>query len=1361
MTRPTQHQRDAVAARGNVLVGAGAGAGKTHTLVQRCLARLLDPAEAVAVDEMLLVTFTEAAAAEMRKRIREALEKRATEERERQAAGGTASPLLERLEEQLALLDMARISTLHGFCLHLVREHFYDLELDPQISVLDEAQSRRLAAEALDRLMPAHHQGTKPEDEAVRQLILIHGRGADQPIHELVLKLHEYTQTLASPTRWVEEQLALFRSPNAARWTDWLVRSSDEWRAGWLDALAEVPAENGNAQQCLTALRALPQPPTRAQVELMLANILAADGNWPNRKKGAFRKPLEKLFEEAAFLASLAGTAGGADPLEEDWNWVRDQMITLLELAREFAAAFANAKRELGAVDFHDLEQLALELFWDAEAGGPTPIAQHWRDKLRLVFVDEYQDINAAQDRIIEALSREGAAANRFLVGDVKQSIYRFRLADPRIFQRYAENWRHSGPHHQVIPLAENFRSHEAILNFVNPVFAALMRKAVGGVGYEEVARLRFGDPEGRTAMTVAADAAGQPRVEMHLRLTSNTDADDANGDTDDLADLSNAEHEARLVALRLKRLREEGFPVWRKERGAHDAVKWSDMVVLLRSPRNKAEVFAKEFKRLGVPLQVERGGFYDATEVMDLLHLLTLLDNPLQDVPTLAVLRSPLVGLTLDELAAIRLALPRGRFWTALCRWQEIESSKVQNPKSNVLGQPSATGGQTVDRSAGLEPALDPRQSESQLQVGAPHLERVALFRQRFARWRRLARQGSLSRCLETVLDDTHYEDWLRAQPHGEQRRANVERLLGMTRQFDQLQRQGLFRFLRFVEAEREAGVDPEPAVVDTGDAVRLMSIHKSKGLEFPVVVIASLGGRFNFADTRGGIILDEEYGLCPQVKPPVTEQRYPSLPYWLAARRQKRELLGEELRLLYVAMTRACDKLILTGTASRKAAEEKWSGEAVDTLGNAQVQAANGCLDWLGPLLPRLTGSPDWVAQTAGQSALLSWQLAETEDAAVPVDDRSAGPTEPLPDATALEVLAVRLAWEYPHREATVEPAKTSVSALRRHWEEETDEEAEPLFQVPGFKFQVREHARKREDKLSAAETGAAHHKLLQFVALERTDNAADLQREAERLVAEQVLTAAEASALDLSAVATFWASEIGRRIRSQAESVRRELPFTARFARGDLRLLASEHAATDDSSNRAGLRRIPSETQSEGCEPSPHPTSGHPLPVGCGEERGESPPHPAFAPCPSEPERRLQAAAGGLGASCSLPPEGGVPQAVHGEGSPSGLVGASSGSVGTPASATALTLADEYVVVQGVADLVVVQPQEIWLVDFKTDRLTATELPDKVRQYEPQLRLYALALGRIYQRPVTERWLYFLQAGQGVRLAGGVEA
>ena len=857
----TPSQRRAVAARGNVLVMAGAGTGKTETLVERCLNCICE--EHASLDELLIVTFTEAAASKMRKRLRTALEN---------FLNPQPSTLNQFCAEQLALFEAAHIGTLHGFCLKLIREHFYELGLDPQIAMLDEGESRLLAGETLDEQFQSHYEGEDEFSLAVQNLIQIYGNGRDEKIRALVLRLHHYVQTRSDADAWIVRQIEIFSAAEPIQWRGRFSAAISDWRDEWLPALENLRAENSKAGECLEILKKFPGSATE-----ILQKILAADGkeNFPPKEFTALRKPLEDFFNDAEFLNSLVATKEN-DPLAEDWNWIRGHMKTLLRLAQEFEIFFSGRKRADGVLDFHDLEQFALKLLWDYGASRPTAIAQHWREKLRFVFVDEYQDINAAQDKIISALSRDGAGANRFLVGDVKQSIYRFRLADPKIFRDYAKNWR--GKTGQTIPLAENFRSRESLLNFVNSIFEPLMREEIGGVSYDEETKLKFGSPETRANFSAAKNPA--PRAELLLRLKKgrNENSESENGG-DDLADLEELEKEARLLALHLKELKNSRHEIWDDEEKIFRAVEWLDVAVLLRSPSGRSEIFARQFERAGVPLAVARGGFFDSAEILDLLSLLQLLDNPLQDIPCIAVLHSPLVGCSLNELAEIRLTA-KGHFWFAL--------NQIQSPKSKV-------------------------QSETRA--------KIEKFLERFHRWRKLAHQSSLSQCLETILAETHYDDWLRSRPRGAQRHANVGQFLNLAQKFDQFQRRGLFRFLKFIEAQREAGIEPEVAPVAEENTVRLMSIHQSKGLEFPVVVLADLGKEFNEQDLRGEIILDEQFGLCPRVKPPSSSGRYPSLSYWLAQKNQRRELLLQPRQLGVVGLVGvfANRKFLLVGVIAR----------------------------------------------------------------------------------------------------------------------------------------------------------------------------------------------------------------------------------------------------------------------------------------------------------------------------------------------------------------------------------------------------------------------------------------------------------
>ncbi len=1074
----TAQQQEAVAARGNVLVVAGAGAGKTRTLVERCLAWLLDEQNQGSVDEILMVTFTQAAAAEMRKRLRDGLER---------AQSSSA-----RLAEQLALLETAHICTLHSFCLELVSQHFYELGLDPQLTVMSEEESHALARRAMDAVLETVYNSDQPADLAIQRLIQNTGGDWDKPLRDLIERLHDYAQTLRDPAGWFAAQEAGFRSQEPAQWRAWLMAELKSWRASWLPLLQRQPSANKNAALCADILSGLGENAARSDFATALEQIEEIDKSWP-KPKAQWRDPIKDFFDEADFLLSVCALTGEEDPLAEDWNWTRSSMLALLEATRRFGDAFAQAKRNAGAIDFQDLEQFALRLLWDKE--GPSAIARQWRQKLRLIFVDEFQDINGAQEAIILALAREGEEANRFLVGDVKQSIYRFRLADPRIFIKYKSDWAAGATSGRVLGLSENFRSHEGILHFVNALFAPLMRESIGGVNYDEDAFLRFGAPLHRASMSSASSISSTP-VELLLRRLGDPNEDDESA--------SDAEKEARLVGRRLLQLHGDSAR----------PTPWSDMVILLRAPRNKTAAYAKEFSRLDIPLLAARGGFYDSAEVRDLLALLQLLDNPLQDLPLLGVLRSPMVGMTPGELAAIRIAHPRGRFWNALVDWQRGEAKKTSS-------------------------------------AGA--VEKAGRFLQCFRLWRRQARQQAVSQCLENVIDSTHYADWLLTQERARQRRANLDRLLELARQFDASRGESLPRFLRFVEAQQESGVETEPAAAPGADAVRLMSIHQSKGLEFPVVVVADLGKRFNRGDLGAQIILDEEYGLCPQVRAPGAFQSWPSLPYWLARRRQKREMIGEEMRLLYVALTRAGHRLILAGTASAKSIEEKWPKRAQQPPGPADILASASYLDWLGSWPPGAAS-----LENSGQNAFLAWTVCDDDHPWLAPTGASSSEASVSPHELDLSPENLdRLDWRYPSRGDTEIPAKAAVSDLRRLMAGADEEEAPPIFIVD-------EPSRAVDATLTAAEIGSAHHAFLEQVALERAGTVAGLREEAARLAKANLLSPEQCACLDLEALAAFWQSEPGRQLLGQLPALRRELAFTARLDATELARLGAAHFA-----------------------------------------------------------------------------------------------------------------------------------------------------------------------------------------------------
>lgn len=1163
----TSGQNKAIESRQNTVVVAGAGAGKTRTLVERCIQRLLDPTEPVAMNEMLVVTFTEAAAAEMRHRIQQRLEKELE-----------ARPDDERLLQQIVLLDSACISTLHSFCWRIVREHFYELDLDPAAGVLQEQQSHILFSETLDELLREHYEGLHANSPAVQKYILEQENGKDDQLRKLIREIHNFTQSRPDPAGWFARQRELLEKKAPEQWQEWLIEALQEWCGWWLPLLRSLPAENSNAAHCVELLEGICKSGSIEKLHALLGREAIAC--WPKGKKGEHSKPFLGFFKKFKELAEFTVTSAdsGRSALEEDWEWSRETLKTVLTLAEQFEGRFAESKRDRGAVDFHDLEQFALKLLWDAEGKRPTETAVHWQERFKLIFVDEYQDINQAQDLIIRAISRERDGGNRFLVGDIKQSIYRFRQGDPAIFRAYIGK---AGWNPAI--LSDNFRSHEAILNFANPVFGWLMQEEIGGVVYGEEAKLKFENRPKRAQMS-AAEPTGA-HVEIHL-LIKDAEVEESEPSEDaDLVEWEDAEKEAILAGGRLKELHDSKHRIFDEGLNAWRDVAYGDMVILMRAPRGKAEAYARAFDRIGVPLQVKRNVFYTAPEVSDLVNLLTILDNPLQDIPFIAVLRSPLAGLSANELAMVRVVNRDAPFALAVNRYLEIKKQQ---------------------------------QTAAKLQV----------FMERFWRWRKQGVNCSLSQRLEAILAETHYDDWIKAQPRGGQRYANIQQLIKIARQFDELKGEGLYQFVRHVqEVQGEIG-DIEPAPLEATNAVRLMSVHQSKGLEFPVVLVADTGKGLNFMDARGSTLLHEKYGLCTKIQPPGRHQSYNSLPLILARHQERIAIAAEEMRLLYVALTRARNLLICTGSIGQKSLA-KWSDlSTARPCGEHLLQDASW-LKWMGAFLQM--ENPEWTSSASGAGEWWSWRVHQSpplEGAA----EGNAGSDQPGLSPEQLARLRERFERKYPFLAATDQPAKTSVTALRRNFSDMLEEESAlaPFLRTGGGK--------------DGRERGLAHHHFLQHLDLQGPLDTAGLSAQAGALVEAKVLAREEFDYLNFKNLAAFWASPVGQQILANRTCLHRELPFTFRVGNEELEKLSGGFMAKLDPG--------------------------------------------------------------------------------------------------------------EFVVVQGIADLVVVRPEEIWLLDFKTDSIEAAQVPATAAHYRLQIELYSLALESIYHRPVTQKHLHFFVPGRTVQ-------
>lgn len=1233
-------------AEGDVLVMAGAGTGKTHTLVERVLHFALRPENPVAIDRFLVVTFTEAATAELQRRLADAL----TERHE-------AAPDDAWVTAQLARLDQAMIGTLHGYCLRLLREHFHALGLDPAVHTLDEGEARVLQEQVLASLWDPAYAGTDPSHVAIRALWETHFQGQPRDAGDALRDLHAAVRALEDPEGWWRRQVAYWESPTPTAWRDDLLSALTPWAADWLGRLGgardnPAAAANPHLARRLPGLEALSTlVPGEAGATDRVARILDTlreqpDEGWPRGRKTALREPLKALFEEATSWTSwLTPGPGGTDPLQQDWDACRGHMRTLLELLHRFQEDYARRKRELSAVDFADQEHFALDLLGRGADVGMGPVAEGERDRFDCLLIDECQDLNAAQDAILRAISRP--AGNRFLVGDVKQAIYRFRQADPAIFQHYARRWSAPGAPGRVLTLNENFRSAAGVLDFVNGLFPWVLRPEVGGVAFGPDAALQFGDPAGRAPL-----AGATPRVEVHLEVARSRNPAAADEGSDDDApgeDGDAAVQAATRVALRLRELKEGRLQVWDKRLQGLRDVDWGDMAVLLRGKRSRVADFTKAFAAHGIPLQAGAGGYFERPEIRDLRNLVALLDNPLQDVPLVGVLRSAFGGVTeADQLAAIRLVRRRGprppgeppeRWWTLLHHFVEVGRPQLGTPVRadapapvDAAGQPALSGADVFTHPATAAAARDA-------------WTRVELFLRRFADWRRRASRGPLSLALEAALDDTGFEAACRQATDGDAVNANVQRFLGLARQFDQRPHGTAAAFLQWLSGLSDAESVPA-AVAGGAAAVTMLTIHKSKGLEFPVVAVASLDARFNQSDwTAAEWILDARHNLAPRIRPP-EGRPYPSPTLWLAQRHQRREQWGEELRLLYVALTRAVDRLLLFGKVSpnRLTQWQERPSTPQAPLPVVDIESASSCLDWLGPALAAWDGV-DW-SRESGSTTHLEWRLwTDPPPAKVVATGTASNDTAPDPAPSPSP------RPPYPHPAATREPAKATVTGLRKRRQLELDEESGRLTFTSNQRRRTLTDAEESAPAdastpmdVSAVERGLLHHRFMEHVDVARTGSMTELSAELGRLVEAGRFTPAEAAALDVPAIHRFWSGPLGEAIRRHPEDVRRELPFTLRLSMSDLRQLGFH-------------------------------------------------PDPDLAP-------------------------------------------------------------EEFVVVQGVIDLACLRADGAWLLDFKTDRLPAHRAVDeKAAGYAPQLALYALAVERLFGRPVVAGWLHFLATGAEV--------
>lgn len=1164
-SRWTDEQWKAITARGNnILVAAAAGSGKTAVLVERIIQLITDRNQPVDVDQLLVVTFTNAAAQEMRQRIGQALEKALMKE-----------PHSQHLRRQLALLNRAQISTLHAFCLSVVRQYYYLLDLDPRFRLANETEAELLKEEVLEELLEEEYG--RPDNEQFLALVdsYTSDRG-DGELAALINKVYTFSRSHPNPDIWLNQMAAMYevkadQTLDELPWGRELLRSVRRDVEGCLSllkqAIAWSKAPDGPAgyaeqlQEELEQIERLSHAPSWEamrdaflQVEIGRLKPLRTEVNPDLQEK--VKKARETVKKQLKKLESLF--QGSTQELLDDLARLAPHVQTLVRLVRTFGERYWLVKKARGLVDFNDLEHLALALLSGGssqmnqteslrgepnfpESGGergddwfPSAIAQQFRHQFAEILVDEYQDTNMVQETILQLLSRGN---NLFMVGDVKQSIYRFRLAEPNLFLAKYKTFTPDGKGPGLrIDLSKNFRSRPEVLEGTNFLFYQLMDEEVGEIDYDEQAALKAGSqyPEQKARpVELLVINKGEP-VE--------TDGEEEQAKEEEL---ETAQLEARLIARQIKALIEEAYQVLDKESGEMRNITYRDMVILMRS-MPWAPVMMEELGAAGIPVYAELStGYFEAVEISTMLSILKVIDNPDQDIPLAAVLRSPLVGLTENELAQVRLQQKQGSYYTAF-------KTACQTLAETSLGQ------------------------------------KLNRFYEQLQIWRARAREGALAELIWQIYRETGYYDYVGGLPGGKERQANLRALYDRARSFESTSFRGLYRFLRFIDRLEDRGDDlgAARALGEQEDVVRLMTIHKSKGLEFPVVFVAGLGQLFNSRHLSSSVLLHKELGFGLRFVDPEARLAYPTLSQLALKERLKREMLAEEMRILYVALTRAREKLYLIGSVRDGAKTlSRWQGALNHPewcLPSHERMQATSYLDWVGPAVMRHQEGRTWYRLDGSE---LSMDLDQPEGPAEVVahpsrwktvlveryqleDGNGSGQSTDGVDWQAVaegrhvasrsawhDEIVHRLSWTYPFKAAESLRSKQAVTEVNRLWQDQehaafnlggASGSLAPM--DAGFPFSLTQRPRfmQQEETLSAAERGNVIHLVMQHVNLKEPVTPDSVHRLLENMMAKELLTSKEAEQVDVETIVSFFSSPVGQRLQ-QASFVLREVPFS----------------------------------------------------------------------------------------------------------------------------------------------------------------------------------------------------------------------
>ena len=1135
-TRWTEEQKAAIETRKcNLLIAAAAGSGKTAVLVERIIRIITNEENPVDIDRLLVVTFTSAAAAEMRERIAAAITK-----------GLESNPNSKNLQKQLTLLSRANITTMHSFCLDVIKNNFHIIDLDPGFRILDETEGTFLKAEDLEELFEDKYEA---EDEMFLDLIDAYSDSrSDEKLKDIVLDLYRFSMSGPWPEKWLREKSEEFNISTKeelikSSWVQVLMESLDlqiDGLISMLDKAIYLSSNTGglepyleNLELDMSSLVNIKEAIGKDLDETYKALVSMSFSKLKTVRKNNVEDP-EAQQRVKDIRDSIKKSIG---KLKEDiFSMSPDDMLisikesypymkVLAELVIEFEDRFAKAKKKKAALDFNDLEHLCLKILTSEEAN----VADNYKEYFDEVLVDEYQDSNSVQEAIIDLVSRKYSDdPNVFMVGDVKQSIYRFRQAKPELFLDKYNTYSVDEGKNRKIQLYKNFRSRLEVINGVNYIFKQLMSKVVGELEYTDEEALNLG-ADYKDVNDEESITGGD--LELHVLDKSGVaEEETAENDMDEEEeDIGAINLEARIVANRIKELLSEQdgkrFKVLDKQTGEYRPVKYQDIVILLRATKNWAEVFLDELGAEGIPAYADTGsGYFDSIEIRTIMSLLKVIDNPMQDVPLIALLRSPIMSFSAEELGDIRLFNKDNYFY------ENIKKIAEDEYKNDILK------------------------------------DKCSKFLVKLEEWREKAIYTPIDEFIWYLYMDTAYYGYVGAMPNGVLRQANLRVLFQRAKQYEQTSFKGLFNFINFINKLRKSSGDMGSAKIlgENEDVVRIMSIHKSKGLEFPVVFLAGAGKQFNLMDLNKSILYHEELGFGPDLVDLDRRISYSTLPKESIKQRIKLETLSEEMRILYVAFTRAKEKLIITGAVSNL---EKWASKCCsaaaldkDVIQSSEVLKGKSYLDWIGMAvckhrdgdeLRNIVGAVDIPIKTD----LSTWKTSIWTKYQL-VGDKNIEAVDENENSDSLiasEIKAVdkeiqrRLGFKYKFAATTNMKSNFSVSDLKKkNYEEIEDELSENLFKE---KIEIKPKFLQEEKGLTSAERGTVMHFVMQKLDFSRVDSIDQIKEQLKELVDDELLSKEEFKAIRVNKIFNFFNSNLGQRLlaaHNNGDKVYKELPF-----------------------------------------------------------------------------------------------------------------------------------------------------------------------------------------------------------------------